>query len=201
MMAVGGTPLRVVGVNGSPRADGNTARLIRMVFEPMEKRGIKTELLQLGGQPVRGCTGCRKCVDNRNMRCVFSDDPINHIIERLSEAHGIILGSPTYFANVTSEMKAFIDRAGYVSRANDFLFQRKVGAAVVAVRRAGAIHAWNSINHFLHISQMILPGSIYWNLGIGREPGEVEGDEEGCATMKRLGENMAWLLEKLYGGS
>ena len=195
------TPLRVVAVNGSPRANGNTARLIRMVFEPMEKRGIKTELLQLGGQPVRGCTGCRQCAENRNMRCVFSDDPINRIIERLSDAHGIILGSPTYFANVTSEMKAFIDRVGYVSRANDFLFQRKVGAAVVAVRRAGAIHAWNSMNHFLHISQMILPGSIYWNLGIGREPGDVEGDEEGCATMKRLGENMAWLLEKLYGGS
>lgn len=190
--------LRVVAVNGSPRPDGNTSRLIRMVFEPLEKRGVQTEMLQLGGQPVRGCTGCRKCIENRNGRCVFSDDPVNRIIETLGDAHCIILGSPTYFANVTAEMKAFIDRAGYVSRANDFMFQRKVGAAVVAVRRAGAIHAWNSMNHFLHISQMILPGSTYWNLGIGREPGEVEGDDEGCATMTRLGENIAWLLEKLH---
>ena len=146
---------------------------------------------------MRGCTGCRKCFEARNGRCVFDDDPVNETIAAMERADGIILGSPTYFANVTTEMKALIDRAGYVSRANGFLFARKVGAAVVAVRRAGAIHAWNSINHFLCISQMVIPGSTYWNIGIGREPGEVEDDEEGCRTMERLGENMAWLLDSL----
>ena len=188
---------RVVAVNGSPRPEGNTARLLDMVCRPLQARGILTERLQLGGSRVHGCSGCRKCFENLDQRCVFTDDPINGIIAAMGRADGIILGSPTYFANVTTEMKALIDRAGYVSRANGFMFARKVGAAVVAVRRAGAIHAWNSINHFLHISQMVQPGSIYWNLGIGREPGEVEKDEEGCLTMERLGENMAWLLLRL----
>jgi len=189
----------VVAVNGSPREKGNTARLMEMVCRPLRAQGVETKTIQLGGRMVRGCTGCRKCAELRNGRCVFDDDPINEIIAAMSRADGIILGSPTYFANVTAEMKALIDRAGYVSRANDFLFARKVGAAVVAVRRAGAIHAWNSINHFLYISQMVLPGSSYWSLGIGREPGEVESDEEGCRTMERLGENMAWLLQRLNG--
>ena len=112
-------------------------------------------------------------------------------------ADGIILGSPTYFSNVTSEMKAFIDRVGYIGIANDFLFKRKIGAAVVAARRAGAIHAFNSINHFLFIQQMIIPGSSYWNLGIGRQIGEVNNDTEGMKTMENLGKNIAWLLKKL----
>jgi len=109
----------------------------------------------------------------------------------------VILGSPTYFANVSTEMKALIDRAGLVAIANDRMFSRKVGAAVVAVRRAGAVHVFNSINHFFFINCMTVPGSVYWNLGIGLQPGEVEGDEEGIGTMKTLGENMVWLLKKL----
>ena len=113
------------------------------------------------------------------------------------DADGIILGSPTYFANVSTEMKALIDRAGMVSRANSDMLARKVGAAVVAARRAGAIHVFNSINHFLFIGQMIVPGSSYWNLAMGRQKGEVEKDDEGIKTMKDLGRNMAWLLEKI----
>ena len=127
----------------------------------------------------------------------FENKIINVCIEKMIEADGIILGSPVYFSNVTTEMKALIDCAGYVARANNHLFTRKVGAAVVAVRRAGAIHVFNSINHFFLIGQMIIPGSSYWNLGIGREIGEVEDDEEGLMTMKVLGQNMAWLLNKL----
>ena len=118
-------------------------------------------------------------------------------LERMLAADGILLGSPTYFSDVTTEMKALIDRCGFVAKQNRDMFRRKVGAAVVAVRRAGSTHAFDTMNHFFTISQMIVPGSSYWNMGIGLEKGDVEKDEEGMRTMKVLGENMAWLLKKL----
>jgi multimeric flavodoxin WrbA len=125
------------------------------------------------------------------------NDVVNECIEKMREADGIILGSPTYFADITTDMKALIERAGFVAKANEDMFRRKVGVAVVAVRRGGAIHTFDSLNHFFFISQMIVPGSIYWNIGIGRDIGEVEKDEEGVETMKNLGQNMAWLLKKI----
>ncbi len=144
--------------------------------------------------------GLLRLHQKKNGRCVHDDDVANECIAKMVEADGIILGSPTYFADLTPETKALIDRAGFVTRANGDLLKRKVGAAVIAVRRAGEIHAFDSINHFFLISQMIVPGSCYWNVGIGREKGDVEKDEEGLETMRVLGENMAWLLEKVDGG-
>jgi len=189
--------MNVVAINGSGRKDGNTARLINYVFEALQEENITTEMIQMAGQKVRGCTGCMKCFENKNQRCIFSDDAINDIIAKMAGADGIILASPTYFCNVSTELKALIDRGGLVALANGALLKRKVGAAVVAVRRAGAVHVFNSINHFFTINQMIIPGSCYWNLGIGLLPGDVEKDEEGIRTMRILGENMAWLLKKL----
>ena len=122
---------------------------------------------------------------------------MNDWITKMDEADGIILASPTYFADVTTELKALIDRAGYVARANSDMFRRKVGAAVVVARRGGAIHTFDSINHFFFISQMIVPGSSYWNMGYGRVVGEVMQDEEAVTTMQLLGQNMAWLMCKL----
>ena len=133
----------------------------------------------------------------KNGRCVIEDDIINSCIEKMVEADGMILGSPTYFSNLTPELKALIDRAGYVARANGEMFRRKVGASVVAVRRAGAMHVFNSINHFFFISNMIVPGSSYWNMSLSRDLGDFEKDEEGIETMKNLGRNMAWLLKKI----
>jgi multimeric flavodoxin WrbA len=189
--------MKVVAFNGSARKDGNTAILIRHVFQELETEGIETELIQLSGSKIHGCIACMKCFKNKDQRCSVKDDITNDCIGKMLDADGIILGSPTYFANVSTEMKALIDRAGMVSRANGDMLARKVGAAVVAVRRAGAIHVFNSINHFFFIGQMIVPGSSYWNLGMGRQKGEVESDEEGIQTMKVLGINMAWLLKKL----
>lgn len=189
--------MKVIAFNGSARKDGNTAILIRQVFGELEAEGIETELVQLAGQKIRGCTACGQCYKNKNQRCVIENDVVNDCIEKMRAADGIILGSPTYFADLTSEMKALIDRAGYVARANGDMFKRKVGAAVVAVRRAGSVHTFDSINHFFLIGQMIVPGSIYWNMGIGRAKGEVEQDEEGLQTMKTLGQNIAWLLKKI----
>jgi multimeric flavodoxin WrbA len=117
----------------------------------------------------------------------------------MEQAEGIILGSPTYFADCTAQIKALIERAGFVSKANGEMFKRKIGAAVVAVRRSGAIHAFDTLNHFFTIGQMITVGSSYWNIGVGRDIGEVEKDEEGLLTMSILGKNMSWLIKKVYG--
>jgi multimeric flavodoxin WrbA len=190
--------MKVVAFNGSPRKDGNTVALIRHVFAPLQAEGIETELVQLGGQPIHGCVACYGCFTSKDKRCVRGDDLANECIAKMLAADAVILGSPVYFTDVTPEIKALIDRAGLVARANGDMFRRKVGAGVLAVRRGGATHAFDTINHLFLIAQMIVPGSIYWNFAIGRDKGEVETDEEGIRTMTVLGENMAWLLKKLH---
>lgn len=191
--------MKVVAFNGSARKDGNTAMLVNFVFEELNKEGIDTELIQLAGKHPHGCIACYKCFEKKNRRCAVDIDCINECIAKMEEADGIILASPTYFANMSTELKAVIDRCGMTSRANDDMFKRKVGAAVVAHRRGGAIHVFDSINHFFTIGQMIIVGSSYWNFGVGRERGEVAKDEEGVNVMRVLGQNMAWLLKKLHG--
>ncbi len=189
--------MKVVAFNGSPRLEGNTSILIKHVLKALEEEGIETEFIQLGGQLIHGCMACGTCAKLRNQECKIVNDNVNLYIKKMVEADGIILGSPTYFSMMTSELKALIDRAGYVGMFNDHLFKRKVGAAVVAVRRTGAMPTFDAINHFFLISEMIVPGSIYWNVGIGRKAGEVEQDEEGLKTMDALGRNMAWLIKKI----
>lgn len=189
--------MKVIAFNGSARKDGNTAILLNHVLAELRMEGIETELYQLAGKKIRGCIACYKCVENQDQRCSVRNDVLNECVEKMIEADGILLGSPTYFTDVTAEMKALIDRAGMVVAVNGDLLRRKVGAAVVAVRRAGSIHVFDTLNHFFFISQMVVPGSIYWNLGIGRNIGEVEEDEEGIRTMTILGDNIAWLLKKI----
>lgn len=188
----------VIAFNGSPRAGGNTERLIRCALTVLEEEGIATELIHIGGRTVHGCTACQKCFENQDKRCIIGNDFVNDCIGKMIAADGIIIGSPTYFADLSPETKALIDRAGYVGIANGGLYARKVGAAIVAVRRAGAVHAFDSINHFFGISNMFTVGSSYWNIGIGLEPGDVDEDAEGIRTMQNLGRNMAWLLRKIH---
>ena len=189
--------MKVIAFNGSGRRDGNTAILIKRVLQVLESKGITTELIQLAGEHIRGCNACKVCYSTKNARCAIEDDKVNDYIQKMIEADGMILGSPVYFSMMTPELKALIDRAGYVARANGDLFRRKVGAAIVAVRRAGGIPTFDAINHFFLISQMIIPGSSYWNVGVGGKKGDVEQDEDGLDTMDDLGKNMAWLIKKL----
>jgi len=189
--------MKVVAFNGSARKDGNTAILLKRVLKALEAEGIETELIQLAGEQIRGCTACRACFETKNQRCVITDDNVNVYVQKMVEADGIILGSPTYFGMMSPEMKALIDRAGFVARATPDTLKYKVGAAVVAVRRAGGMTTFDAINHFFLINQMIISGSSYWNIGIGNKKGEVEKDEEGMKTMEDLVRNMAWLLKKL----
>ena len=191
--------MKVVAFNGSARKNGNTALMINTVFEELEQEGIQTEMVQLSGEHPHGCIACYQCFKKKNKKCIVDIDCINSCIQKMEEADGIILGSPTYFADISTEMKALIDRTGMTARANDDLFKRKVGAAVVTQRRGGAIHAFDTMNHFFTIGQMIIVGSSYWNIGVGREKGEVKEDTEGITTMRHLGINMAWALKKLHG--
>jgi multimeric flavodoxin WrbA len=189
--------MKVIAFNGSARKTGNTTILLNLVLDELQKQKIETELIHLAGKPLQGCIACYKCFQNKDKRCAVKKDALNEYLQKMIEADGIILGSPTYFSDISAAMKALIERCGMVSRANGDLFKRKVGAGVVAVRRAGAIHAFSSLNFFFLIGQMIVPGSSYWNVAIGRDPGEVNNDQEGIQTMKTLGQNMAWLLKKL----
>ena len=189
--------LKVVAFNGSARKGSNTAILLKTVLAELEKEGIETELVEMAGTPIHGCRACRQCSAKKNRRCGQTDDAFNGYLEKIEQADGILLGSPTYVADVSPEIKALMDRACLVAKANGGFLRRKVGAGVVAVRRAGAINAFDSLNHFFLISEMIIPGSSYWNIAIGRETGEVEMDDEGMQTMHTLGRNMAWLLKKV----
>jgi multimeric flavodoxin WrbA len=190
------SPIKVIAFNGSARKGGNTSILLQYVLKELETEGIQTELIEMSGCKIHGCLACRNCSVKKDHRCSQRNDMGNVFIEKMESADGILLGSPTYVTDVTPEIKALMDRACKVAGANGHFLRRKIGAAVVAVRRAGAIHAFDSLNHFFLITEMIIPGSSYWNIGIGLEPGDVEKDEEGIRTMKTLGQNMAWLLKK-----
>ena len=182
-----------IAVNGSPRPKGNTETLLRAVLGPLDAAGWRTEFVQLGGKTIKGCMACGKCFERKDMQCINTADAFNPLFAKLAEADAIILGSPTYFADVSAEIKALIDRAGFVSMANGKVFAGKIGAAVVAVRRGGATHVFDTINHLFFISQMLVPGSTYWNMGYGLNKGEVAEDAEGLANMEHLGRSIAWL--------
>ena len=191
--------MKVVAFNGSGRKDGNTAILLNAVLEEISKEGIETELIQLAGKAPQGCIACYKCFEKKDQKCAVTKDTLNDYLAKMIEADGILLGSPVYFADATAGIKALIERCGMVSTANGGLFKRKVGAAVAAVRRAGAIHTFDTLNHLFQHQQMIVVGSSYWNVGMGRDPGQVRDDAEAFRTMQTLGQNMAWLLKKIHG--
>lgn len=189
--------MKVVAFNGSARKGGNTAILLNTVMVALNQEAIETEMVQLAGQPLQGCIACYKCFKKKDGTCAVDKDFFNECYQKMKEADGILLGSPTYFADVSAATRALIERAGFVSRANNYLLKGKVGAGVVAVRRAGSIQALTSLNLFFLYNQMVIPGSSYWNMGIGMNPGDVQNDAEGIQTMTDLGKNFAWVLKKL----
>lgn len=187
-----------LAINGSPRKDGNTFTMLQEVLKPIDQAGWKTDLIQVGGKEIRGCIACYKCFENQDQRCSVTTDMFNEVMDKMVQADALILGSPTYFSDVSAELKAVLDRSGLVSQANGVLFQGKIGAAVVAVRRGGAIHAFDTINHMFLMSQMIVPGSIYWNIGMGFDQAEVQQDDEGMTNMRHVGAVIAWLGQAIH---
>lgn len=190
--------MKVVAFSGSARKDGNTAILVREIFQELVQQGLETELVQLAGIEIKACLACYRCFENKDQHCSVEDDELNQFIDKMLAAEGIILASPTYIGDVTSIMKALIDRAGMVSRTNDNMLRRKVGAAVAVASWGGAIHTFDSLNHFFLIGEMIVVGSSNWNLGFGREKGQVLQDQKSLETMRTLGRNMAWLLSNIH---
>jgi multimeric flavodoxin WrbA len=192
--------MKVVAFNGSPRKGGNTEALLNRVCARLEKNGIETEIIKIGGELLSGCTACGACFKTRNNSCIIYNDPMNEWMAKMIEADGILLGSPTYFSDVSMEMKALIDRFGYVAIANNHAMAGKVGAAVSAVRRGGSQHTLDTMNHLFSILQMPIASSTYWNMSYGAARGESEQDVEGMQTMDNLGENMAWLMKCIEAG-
>lgn len=194
-----GDIMKVTAFNGSPRRNGNTAMLLRAALAPIADAGIETELVQVGGTSIHGCRACMQCMARQDHRCAMDDDGFNAHMEKILASDGILIGSPSYFASVTAETKALIDRAGLVSVANGRALARKVGAAVAAQRRGGGVQVVNTINQMFLMNRMIVPGSTYWNFGVGLDRGDVGSDQEALANMQDLGETIAWLLPRMQG--
>lgn len=187
--------MKVVAINGSPRKHGNTWQALEAVCKVLRQEGIETEIIHVGNKSIHGCIACNKCVENKNGRCIINNDEVNEWVQVLRDADGILLGSPVYYAGIAGTMKCFLDRVFYVALANGGWFTNKIGASVVALRRGGATATFDSLNHFLNMSQMIIPTSSYWNMVHGAAIGESLQDKEGMQVMENLGKNMIWLLK------
>ncbi len=189
--------MKVVAFNGSPRARGNTDYGINLVAGELKKEGIEVEIVNVGSQQIRGCISCYHCMKNKSGECVIKTDKVNEYIQKMKDADGILLGSPTYIANIGGNMKNFLDRALFVMEYGSTVspLRHKVGAGIIAVRRSGDVVAFDALNHALSTSEMFIPTSNYWNVIHGLLPGDAEKDEEGKQTMRLLGKNMAYLLK------
>lgn len=192
--------MKVIAINGSPKKEGNTYHAIKIVTDELEKEGIETEILHVGNKSVRGCMACGQCAKNRNEKCVIETDEVNHWIQKMKEADGILIGSPVHYSSISATLKSFLDRAFYVAGMNQSLFRHKVGATLVAVRRSGGVTSFDELNHYINYSEMLVPTSSYWNVIHGAAPGEVLQDTEGVQIMRVLGKNMAWLLKLVENG-
>lgn len=186
---------KILAFNGSPHRNGNTSIALKEVIEVLNREGIDTELIQIGGVKITPCMGCRMCWETKNERCVIGGDIVNELIAKMKESDGFIIGSPVYTSNVTAEVKAFMDRTNFVAKANGNIFKGKIGAAVVVATKTGATFAYSAINFMFGISQMITVGSTYWNSAFGKQPGDVLNDVEGIESLHVLGSNIAELIK------
>ncbi|MEJ2069463.1 MAG: flavodoxin family protein [Syntrophobacterales bacterium] len=187
--------MKIIAISGSPRPRGNTWHLLQEAIKVLEQQGIDTEYVSLHDKDIRPCLACMKCAKEKN-RCSQEDD-FNALYEVLAQADGLIVGSPVYFGSATPNLMALLDRAGFVARMGDNVFHRKVGSPIVVARRAGVNFTYAQLLYFFMIMGMVVPGSTYWPIAFGLNPGEVTKDEEGMKTIATLAENIAWLLKKL----
>jgi multimeric flavodoxin WrbA len=183
--------MKVVGIVGSPRQRGNTEILTRIALEEIGKEGLKTELISLAGKKIEPCDGCRRCL--KTGKCHIKDD-FEAIFAKMKKADGIILSTPVYYGAATPQVTAFISRF-YSARGKPL--KGKVGGPIVVARRAGHNFTLAQLMFFFMISEMIVPGSTYWNVAFGRSKGEVVKDEEGVRTIREFGHNVAWLIKKI----
>lgn len=186
--------MKVLLVNGSPRAAGCTNTALEEVAKTLGEAGIETEIFWLGAKPVQDCVACGKCREFK--KCVF-DDVVNTLIEKAKMADGFVFGSPVYYAHPSGRVQSALDRAFYAGK---YAFAGKPGAAIVSARRGGTASSFDVINKYFGISSMPVVSSTYWNMVYGNTPDEVRRDEEGMQTMRNLGRNMAYLLRCIEAG-
>lgn len=192
--------MRVVAFNGSPNKEGNTYHAIKIVMDELDREGIETEIIHVGNKLIKGCIACKQCAKNKNEKCVLPGDEVNDWVQKMKEADGIIIGSPVHYSSIGATMKAFLDRAFFVTSVNNGMLRHKVGATVVAVRRSGGVTTFDQLNNYINYSEMLMPTSNYWNVIHGNKPGEALQDEEGVQIMRILGKNMTWLMKLVENG-
>ena len=181
--------MKVLLLNGSPHAEGNTAFALKQMEEVFAQHGVECETLQVGSQAIRGCIGCGKCY--KTHKCVF-EDLVNETASRLDEFDGIVVGSPVYYASPNGTLISFLDRLFYSNSAD---LRMKVGASIVCARRGGTTAAMDVLNKYFTISQMPVASSSYWNIIHGGKPGQAAEDAEGIRTMRNLAKNMAYMMK------
>ncbi len=186
--------MKVLMLNGSPKANGNTNAALTEVGKELERQGIEYEIFQIGGKPVNDCISCGRCGEEG---CEFGIDGVNEFISKAKEADGFIFGTPVYYAHPTGKVLAFLDRVFYAGSKN---FAYKPGASVTVARRAGTTAAFDVLNKYFGITQMPVISSTYWNVAHGQKPGELSADDEGLQTMRNLARNMAWILKSIEAG-
>ena len=189
--------MKVIAINGSPRTNGNTSTALRAMTDELERQGIETETIQIGKQSIHGCIACGHCSKSEGNRCVFADDGVNEITQKMRNADGFILGCPTYYAGIPGTMKSFLDRVFFTSSR---YFRGKVATSAAVVRRAGGVDVMHQLNNYLNLAQVVIPPSQYWTIAYGRLPGEAAGDGEGMQTLTKNARSMAWLLKLIEHG-
>lgn len=181
--------MKVIAVNGSPRPKGNTYHALKIVCDELENEGIKTKILQVGNMKIEGCISCGRCDEGY---CVHNDDILKNMIDEIYEAEGVLLGSPVYYSGISGSMKCFLDRLFYASRGR---MRHKAGASIAVPRRSGGMPAFEQMNNYFLISEMLVISSYYWNVVHGGKPGEVLEDSEGISVLKNLAQNMSWVIK------
>jgi multimeric flavodoxin WrbA len=187
--------MKVLLLNGSPRRNGNTFEALSVIEKVLCEEGIDTEIAQVGSKSIRGCMACGKCGQTKNLKCALKDDGTNDLIVKMKEADGIVIGTPTHYANMSATLRSFLDRVFYVSQSNGNLFRYKVGAGIAVSRRGGEVQAFNQINNYLMYAEMMIASSSYWSVIHGLEKGEVYKDIEGIHTLEVLARNVAYMLK------
>lgn len=189
--------MKLLAVNGSPRKEGNTSRMLDRVCRPLAEAGIEVETVYMHGLDFAQCKACCACMKKKDKHCHGYKDDCNEIIDKVIASDIILLGSPVYFGSVTGQIKAFMDRVGFVNRVNEQFLPRKIGAAVTPARRAGEVLTFAELNLWFLINGMVVPGSSYWNVGHGLKEGDIEQDKEAMETCDELAKNLLWLAEKI----
>lgn len=184
--------MKVIAINGSPRKDGNTYASLKLMAEELNKEGIETEIVQVGGKLIHGCIACGYCWSSEGNQCVFKDDIVNETAQKMRMADGIILGSPTYYAGIAGAMKSFLDRVFFSSSA---YFKYKVGTSITVVRRAGGVDVLHQLDNYFNLAETVTPPTQYWPAVYGMEKGEILQDAEGLQTIRKNARAMAWLLK------